>query len=176
VRLVWDILELLNLVAIVAELTGRDASAPRAAAAKPPEAAGSSAGADPPAEGRRERAAAGWGIIVGGLVGPGLVVFTLMGGDGLVVPITVGSSVVAGLLFAVDIRGANGAMGVLLIPLGWAVVLSLLLAGFASDGMTLADILETASVFGLYVLVMAISIESGYVAGRLVARRSRAGR
>jgi hypothetical protein len=113
--------------------------------------------------------------LVTGFLGPLLALLSVNGGDEGVIPFTVASCGLAGLLLATGLHGGRGAVIVLLIPLAWAVLLSGMLIAMRSGGYLAApgDLIETAALAAAFVVVVAAGAEGGYVAGRLAARLNR---
>ncbi len=99
-----------------------------------------------------------------GFAGPFFAIMTLMGGGGLVFPITAGSCAMAGLLIAAVDRGIRGAVNLLVIPIGWVM----LGAGLVLSSGWTAPPPEAVGYLAGFLLVQAGSAEAGYFAGRLL--------
>jgi hypothetical protein len=107
-------------------------------------------------------------------VGPLVAVFTLMGGAELAGPITFASCAVAGLLVASGVRGVRGAIVVQVIPVGWALVTAWVWMSMSS-GLEFepGESEESLALLALFVLLVLLGTECGYVTGRFLARRRR---
>ena len=127
---------------------------------------------------KRRGCAGRLGVMVG-IVGPIFALFTLMGGavEPLIL-ITVGSGGLAGLLVAAEFGGIRGAIGLLILPAGWAVTLSGMVFAMAGqqaretgERAGSGEIAETLAFIAAFTLILGVSMEVGYAIGRLVARR-----
>lgn len=108
-----------------------------------------------------------WLGMVIGVGGPFVAIFSMMGGDELVLPIAVGSCGLAGLSLAViEPRISRGALRALAFPLIWLVVAAGLVF---SNGAPDAPPAEMTFYLVGFLLIQAASVEAGYLTGRLIA-------